>query len=389
MKSLRIIIVMLEPPLPFGNAAARWFYVLLKGLVDRGHQVTAFASCSNSLDIDKAKQIFPDYDLRCFPHPTRSGFLSKLETFREPYSYSFSSELKKQLNQELTKPFDILHLEQLWTGWLGLEHKHKALLNIHHLIWIDQQFIKPTNIEQFINRYLTFSTERKLINSFKYIRSCSPRLELEIKNANPDAKITNIPVGIDLSQYIFISDHHRSEQLILSLIGNMNWYPGYSAAIRLLTRLWAKIKGEVKDVKLQIVGWSARSALHDYLDLPDVIITENVPDIRPYFESTSVFLYAPARGSGMKIKILEALAWGIPIVTTSEGVEGLPALDGMNVGICDHDEGLIERTIKLLQNPSLQNKQRLAGRSLIEEVCSPQITLDALESLYGKMISAR
>ncbi len=111
----------------------------------------------------------------------------------------------------------------------------------------------------------------------------------------------------------------------MSLIGAMNWYPGYSAGLRLLTRLWPEIKRRVPAARLQIVGWSARSAFRDSLGLPDVEIAENVPDTRPYFERTGVLLYAPSRGSGMKIKVLEAMGFGVPVVTTSEGVEGIPA----------------------------------------------------------------
>ena len=59
------------------------------------------------------------------------------------------------------------------------------------------------------------------------------------------------------------------------------------------------------------------------MNLPDVSIEENVPDIRPYFERSSVFLYPPARGSGMKIKVLEAMAFGMPLVTTEHGAEGM------------------------------------------------------------------
>ena len=53
MKPLRVVVVMVEPPLPFGTAAARWYYVLLRGLVERGHRVTAFAVCSNAADVER------------------------------------------------------------------------------------------------------------------------------------------------------------------------------------------------------------------------------------------------------------------------------------------------------------------------------------------------
>ena len=59
MRPLRVVLVMVEPPLPFGTAAARWYYVLLRGLVQRGHRVTAFAVCSNPADVERAASIFP------------------------------------------------------------------------------------------------------------------------------------------------------------------------------------------------------------------------------------------------------------------------------------------------------------------------------------------
>src|SRR5438552_13998772 len=86
MPPLRIALVMIEPPLPFGNAAARWFYVLLRGLVERGHDVSAFAACSKPSDLDEAARLFPrpEYDLRCYPFPERRGVLAKAQTLRRP-----------------------------------------------------------------------------------------------------------------------------------------------------------------------------------------------------------------------------------------------------------------------------------------------------------------
>jgi polysaccharide biosynthesis protein PslH len=137
--------------------------------------------------------------------------------------------------------------------------------------------------------------------------------------------------------------------------------------------------------KAQLVGWEARSALAPFLAMPDVLIEESVPDTRPYFEGTGVMLYAPSRGSGMKVKILEALAFGVPVVTTSEGVEGLPAADGVHAGVCDDDAGLVQRTVALLRDPAAQNRQRAAGRALLEAYCGPVPTVDAIERLYATL----
>ena len=174
----------------------------------------------------------------------------------------------------------------------------------------------------------------------------------------------------------------------MTVIGAMNWIPSLSSAVRLLDRLWPSIKERVPAAKLQIVGWNARSALKEYLGLPDVAILENVPETRPYFEAASVFVYAPSRGSGMKIKIQEAMAYGGPIVTTSAGVEGIPAIDGVHVGLAEDDQGLIDRAVDLLNDVDLQNRRRVAARALIESVCGPQVTLDAQEAVYRRMIAS-
>ncbi|WP_353932511.1 glycosyltransferase family 4 protein [Okeanomitos corallinicola TIOX110] len=386
---MRIILVMQEPPLPFGSAPARWYYILLKTLVVRGYDVKAFATCSKIEDIPKVEAIFPapEYNLRCYPSPTESGWKEKLQTLYRPYSRIFNPQLYQDLDIELKKDFDILHLEQLWCGWLGLKYINKALLNVHHLILIDQEHIKSETLHSYIQKQMMFSSERRLIQKYKYFRSCSPRLVDKIHKFNPNAKVETIPVGLDLNQYTYIPNEQRTTEPIISLIGNMSWYPGFSAAERLLTRLWPAIKQQVPNGQLQIVGWSAKSALSQYINLPDVTIEENVKNIQPYFERTSVFLYAPARGSGMKIKILEALAFGIPVVTTSEGSEGLPAEDGVHAAICDEDEGLISRTVKLLKNPELQNQQRLQGRKMLERHCNSQVTVDAIEKIYHNMLN--
>jgi glycosyltransferase involved in cell wall biosynthesis len=386
---LRIVLVLLEAPVPFGNAAARWFYVLLRELVARGHRVTCFAACSKPREMEEARRLFPapDYDLRLYPFPTRRGLSAKLQTLRRPYSYMFSRELQQDLDAELARGFDILHLEQLWCGWLGLRYPERALVNVHHLVWIDLEHVRPPTVRGRFDRWFMLRAERTLVRRLRHFRACSPRLVPEIMRENPSAWVTTVPVGIDTGLYEFIPDERRSGEPIVSIIGNMGWYPTHSAAVRLVTRLWPEIKKRVPGARLQLVGWGAKTALKDFLCLPDVTIEENVPDTRPYFERTGVLLYAPGRGSGMKIKILEAMAYGVPVVTTSEGVEGLPAQDGVHAGVCDDDAGLIERTVALLNDPVAQNRQRVAARALLESHCGPQPTVDALEAIYSHMLA--
>ena len=385
MTPLRVVLVMIEPPLPFGNAAARWFYVLLRELVARGHRTTAFAVCSKEKEIDDARLLFPapNYDLRVYPFPHRSGLKAKLETLRRPFSYMFSPELKGDLARELAAGYDILHLEQLWCGWVGLGHTQKSLVNVHFLHSIDLAEAKTGRLE----KWLMTRAERRLLRGYSRVSALSGRLSDEVRRINSRAAVSVVPLGIDASLYPYIADDRRATQPVVSVIGSMNWYPTRSAAVRLLTRLWPEIKRRVPNARVQIVGWQARSALKEFLKMPDLTIEEDVPDIRPYFERTGIMLYAPSQGSGMKIKILESFGFGVPVVTTSEGVEGLPAVDGVHAGVCDDDAGLIDRAVALLTNPVVQNRQRQAARELLESHCGPKPTVDAIERIYAGMVN--
>jgi glycosyltransferase involved in cell wall biosynthesis len=390
MAPLRIVLVMVEPPLPFGDAAARWFYVLLRGLVARGHRVTAFAACSRPGDVEAARALFPapEYDLRLYPFDPRGRLRDKWETFRRPFSFLFSSALRDDLRATLAGGFDLLHLEQLWTGWLALDHADQVLVNVHYLPSIDMGAAPARSLAARKERWLTFSAERRLVRSFRFFRACTSRLDVAVRAINPRADVATVPFGIDLTLYPYIPDTRRTGAAVVSLIGSMNWGPSRSAAERLLTRLWPAIKQRVPQARLQIVGRRARTALAAHLGLRDVEVAEDVPETRPYFEEAGVFVYAPARGSGMKVKIQEAMAYGVPVVTTAEGVEGLPAEDGVHAGVCDDDDGLVRRTVDLLGDVDRQNRQRQAARQLIEMVCSPSATLDALEAVYERVLDA-
>src|SRR5215472_12697530 len=119
MKAKRVLMVLSNAPAPFGNAAARWYYVLFRGMKEMGHKVTAFAASENPDSTAEAHRLFPnpEFDLRCYPFPDRTGPVSKWQTFRKPHSYNFSPELVRDLSAEMTQGYDVLHCEQLWSGW--------------------------------------------------------------------------------------------------------------------------------------------------------------------------------------------------------------------------------------------------------------------------------
>ncbi len=383
----RTILVMVEPPLPFGNASARWYYVLLKGLVARDQNVTAFATTRDPEDVKAAKDLFPpsQYDLRLFPHPERrGGLLNKLESTHRPYSYMFSRELRQDLDAELALGFDVLHLESLWSGWLGWKHAPKALLALHYLFRIDLAAVPPKTFAERLRRIATERAEKRILTHYPNLTTLTPRLTQCVQKLAPGSRVTTVPLGLDASLYHFDAEP-SGDGATLGLIGSFEWEPTHSAAVRLLERLWPEIKRRVPAAKLSIVGRNARASLSDYLNVPDVTVLENVPDITPHFKALDVLLYAPGEGSGVKVKILEAFAFGVPVVTNRHGIEGLPVEDRVHAAVAESDLDLISRASELLLDGDRRKRQRIAARTLLEECTDPEKILDTLEGLHAEI----
>ena len=391
MTPRRIVLALPDPPLPFGNAAARWFWVLLKGLANSGHDVTTFAVYRGEAERDATLEAFPpsEYDLRLFRESPARGIVQKWQTLRRPYSYPFSGELRHALAQRLATGYDVLHLEQLWTGWLGWQHPTRTLLNIHYLFEIDLASKPPDGVKERLLQRITSRAERSLLGHFPHLATVTPRLTQRVQQLAPQARVTTVPLAIDLTKYTFDDRTLDDQHPVVTLIGSFDWYPSLAAGRRLLKRLWPDIKRQVPAATLQLVGRNAEQAFGHLAQSADITITQNVSDIRPYFTNAHVMLYAPTSASGMKVKILESFAFGLPVVTTPDGVEGIPTSPGVHAEIAEDDAGLVAGVVRLLRDAGHWSAMRNEARSLLETHCVPQTSLTALDRCYEQILESR
>ena len=108
---------------------------MLKGLTARGHRVTAFAPCRDAAEQAEAARTFPqtEYALHCFEYADRPRLQSKIAALHRPQSYIYSREMESALHRALRDPYDILHLEQHWSGWLTLPPRPRTLVGLYSL----------------------------------------------------------------------------------------------------------------------------------------------------------------------------------------------------------------------------------------------------------------
>jgi glycosyltransferase involved in cell wall biosynthesis len=102
-----------------------------------------------------------------------------------------------------------------------------------------------------------------------------------------------------------------------------------------------------------------------------------------------VFAYPLAAGGGLKGKVLEALAHGVPLVTTRAGIAGVEAKHGLQAFIEDDNDQFAERVVELLEHPDLRRRLAEAGRMLVEERYAPGPVVDQIESVYRTVAAGR
>jgi len=388
---VKIVIVTPAVPHPFGDTSARWFYVLITELIARGHDVVAVVATEEPDKlVGEARQWLSRTDGHLTLHLHRLKVDSfalrrKWQNLLRPCSELLQdSELTAILGRELAKGYDVLHLEQMSTGWLGLGMA-RALLNVHYFDVID--WAGRDNLT-FGERKALWQAERAtkhLLGGIRNVRLLTPRLKEFAQAIEPEGRYWVVPFALDTSLYLMPP---MVQEPVLGIIGSMHWMPSRSAAERLITRIWPLVKLRVPKAKLFVAGWNAKKYLGKYSSQPDITLADNLAHPSEFFSEAAVMVYAPSRGSGMKVKVMEAMAYGVPVVTTWEGVEGIDYENGRHCWVAESDEDLADKACRLLEYCGERQRMRDAARTLIEECYSPGPVVDKMMLVYGQMIDS-
>ncbi len=375
---MRTVLVLPDAPLPTGSAAGRWYYHLAATLPTLTETLDVFYIYDSEAQAAQVRELLGD-------GPNISGFVrgtakSKLASAREPYRYHFSDAMTSALENRLLEPYDVLHLEQLWTGWIGLAHKARSLLNVHYLFCIDLKRAPYSSFKDRLLRQRSLQSEKELLRSFPFLTTVTGRLEKEVATIAPVASVQTLPFAFDVARYE-PKTAATGESLTVGLVGSFNWFPTLSAARRLVSNIWPHIKKAVPEARLSLIGRSA----NDFqlpADSSDIQIFADVDDIEEFFKTLDVMVYAPDDSSGIKVKVLEAMAWGVPVVGNGAAFEGLSVTDGENVGLSETDEGLCSRAVKVLTDRNHARSIREEARRLVDEHYATNGTLTTLLTMY-------
>lgn len=169
----------------------------------------------------------------------------------------------------------------------------------------------------------------------------------------PRARISIMENGVDLEQFGNQDGSGSADPFRIIYTGNMSYYPNADGAQFLVNDILPSIKKVVPGAKVYVVGQNPPRAVRA-LAREDVVITGFVQDIRAEYLKSAVAVSPVRFGAGTLNKILEPIALGIPVVTTSTGVEGLGLVPGKDILVADDSEGFARHVVALLTDSALR-----------------------------------
>jgi sugar transferase (PEP-CTERM/EpsH1 system associated) len=204
----------------------------------------------------------------------------------------------------------------------------------------------------------------------------------------PGARTTVIPNGVDSE---FFAPHEPPVPPVadtLLFFGAIDYYPNTDGLRFFLDDVLPLLDSRVPRVQLSIVG---RRPPEEILARrgPTVQVTGAVDDVRPYLERAAVVICPLRLGSGTRLKILEAMAMGKAVVSTTLGAEGLDVIAGHHLLIADDAESFAAQIRRLLDSPDLAARIGAAARKRVVTLYSWRSSAERLSDFYGELIEAR
>lgn len=365
---MRILQLCKKFPYPLKDGEVIAIHNLTKAFYQLGHEVTVLAINTKKHFFDRALNKLPQefektadyYDVYVDTDVRPKDALINLFT---KHSYNIkrfeSGDYQEKLVDLLKQQkFDLIQLEGIYLApYLDTIREHSAapvVMRAHNVefeIWdrlakVEKNMLKKSYLNLLAKRLKAF--ELNQLNAYDAMVPITEKDAKYFKNLGADLPVFVSPTGIDFQRLV----RQSSSQVYPSLfhIGSLDWLPNQEGLLWFLDNVWMRIHEEYPKTKFYIAGRNMPEHFGK-LDYPNVEILGEVESAIDFMNEHTVMLVPLRSGSGMRIKIIEALALGKTVVSTTLGAEGIYAKDQKEILLADDEEEFYQQVKKCLDNP--------------------------------------
>jgi glycosyltransferase involved in cell wall biosynthesis len=296
-----------------------------------------------------------------------------------------SKRLKKLIKEFIHKEnYDLIHVV---CGRLGNYSKYLGK-TVKIIDWIDSLSLSTERryrIEKNFFRKIVYFWEWKKMRRFEtnHIKSfdysfITSKLDRSYLNNLIDEVIPN---GIDLE---FFKPLKMKKPIDLIFTGNMGYYSNIKSIEFFMERIYPFLIKNFPNLKIFFVGTNPSKEILKHKSNPHITVTGRVESIVPFLNQSKVFIAPMRSGAGIQNKILEAMACGIPVVSTKYGNAGIQAIPNVEIIIRDDSKEFVNAVVELLTNKELAEKIGKSGYELVKKAFSWELQINRIESVYQK-----
>lgn len=299
-----------------------------------------------------------------------------------------SQEMREKIQHLLnTQKFDVLHVETFYVYQNIPDTELPIVLvehNVEYLVY--KRYVQ--NAPFFLRPLLLLDTMKLKTWEEKYWKEATKLIAVskeEKEIMKSDAVV--VPNGVNIDEFIMHSSKFEMKEKKVLFIGDFRWIQNRDAVNFLLKSVWPKIEEKDLNLTLWIVGKHIPDEIKNSTTSKNVFFDENAPEKTSDIYARSFILLAPIRvGGGTSFKVLEAMASGVPVVTTSLGIEGIKAKTNEEVLIGETAEELVKNTLLLCKDEKIYEGIRKNARELIERDYDWEKIVKELENVYQKVV---
>ncbi len=365
------------PPLREGRAAARCAVALLQGLLEHGVDCHALAADTGEQPAS-APEDLPVELVRVEP---LSPWRVRRDRLLNPAGGLAHGRFAQRL-RVLAADADVVHLIEVHAASTIAIFDRPTVVQLHCLTLRDRAIRRLWRPEDRDSLEL-LRAERRACRRADWLLVNSQEVADGLPARVPSSRVAVAPLALDPDHY---QPSAQLQRPVAGLIGTASWPPTANAVTRLLTRVWPLVVERHPDAKLILAGAGMEAARFGApADQPGVEWRGTVPSASDFVRELGVLLYPLTAGSGAKVKVLEALALGVPVVTTSEGAEGLGDRGGVVVE--EDDLRLAEATVALLEDA--EGRRAAGERARVSFLAhhTPAPAAGPVVDLYARMVA--
>lgn len=321
----------------------------------------------------------------------RNHFLGNFFSYPPIVLHFCSREMKRRIKKLLTEnDYDLVLIEYWYMGQYAdfCKGMSKVLdeVDVEFVRW--QQWAKieedsakrqyALSLYRRVKRY-----ETRVLKKFDKILTATLKDQEILKRYNPDLDIFVLPTCVDVSYFKPSGSDNDSKNLVF--VGSMSAIFNADAILYFSKEIFPLILKKIPETHLYVVGLNPSQDIYNLANR-NVTVTGSVEDVRPYVYKSCVFVVPLRFGSGIKGKVLEAMALGRPVITTSIGAQGLSVVSDEHLIIEDDPKEFAVKTIVLLNNKLLRQKLIQNGLKLVNERYTWEKIIPQLNSIFYNLV---